>query len=116
MFKKLSEENKGLLISAVISILFVIITYISAMIKGYQILEIIWIDFGLVMATGYLVSFIFYLTQVLTPEMSREKKSFKAIENRINVLAQDIDIFWLELGQCIETLFFPTHLRSENLS
>ncbi|WP_208067171.1 hypothetical protein, partial [Eubacterium callanderi] len=77
-------------------------TYISAMIKGYQILEIIWMDFGLVIATGYLASFIFYLTQVLTPEISKEKKSFKAIENRMNVLAQDIDIFLLELGQCIE--------------
>ncbi|MBO1704179.1 hypothetical protein HJV71_20175 [Eubacterium callanderi] len=59
-------------------------------------------DFGLVIATGYLASFIFYLTQVLTPEISKEKKSFKAIENRMNVLAQDIDIFLLELGQCIE--------------
>ena len=102
MFKKLTEENKGLLISAVISILFVIIAYISAMIKGRQVLEIIWMDFGLVIATGYLASFIFYLTQVLTPEISKEKKSFKAIENRMNVLAQDIDIFLLELGQCIE--------------
>ena len=102
MFKKLTEENKGLLISAVISILFVIIAYISAMIKGRQVLEIIWMDFGLVIATGYLASFIFYLTQVLTPEISKEKKSFKAIENRMNVLAKDIDIFLLELGQCIE--------------
>lgn len=102
MFKKLTEENKGLLISAIISILFVIIAYISAMIKGRQVLEIIWMDFGLVIATGYLASFIFYLTQVLTPEISKEKKSFKAIENRMNVLAQDIDIFLLELGQCIE--------------
>lgn len=102
MFKKLTEENKGLLISAIISILFVIIAYISAMIKGREVLEIIWMDFGLVIATGYLASFIFYLTQVLTPEISKEKKSFKAIENRMNVLAQDIDIFLLELGQCIE--------------
>jgi len=102
VFKKLTEENKGLLISAIISILFVIIAYISAMIKGREVLEIIWMDFGLVIATGYLASFIFYLTQVLTPEISKEKKSFKAIENRMNVLAQDIDIFLLELGQCIE--------------
>ena len=109
MFKKLTEENKGLLISAIISILFVIIAYISAMIKGREVLEIIWMDFGLVIATGYLASFIFYLTQVLTPEISKEKKSFKAIENRMNVLAQDIDIFLLELGQCIETVSY-THL------
>lgn len=96
MLKKLTEENKGLLISAIISILFVIIAYISAMIKGRQVLEIIWMDFGLVIATGYLASFIFYLTQVLTPEISN------GYENKLEEMAKNGSItprFGIELRE-----------------
>lgn len=102
MIKKLWQEHKGLLFMAIICLIIVFAVYGIAYLYNGNILTNIWIDFFTTVAIGYIVNFVFFLTQVIIPERKREVQSYSTIENLVKSLAGKVSNLIIEFDSCID--------------